>query len=109
MKNRELLFRLTEADFVFKVTRGSGSGGQKKNKTSSAVQCFHEPSGSMAEAEDTRSQAQNKKLAFKRITETPKFKAWLKMKIDAAKGDIEVEEADDHGKMVKRKLRHEEV
>lgn len=106
---RERVFKLTEKDFIFKATRGSGKGGQKKNKTSSAIQCFHEPSGAMAECEDSRDQSQNKKIAFKRLTETIKFKAWLQLKIDAANGQVEIEEPDDFGVMRTRKVRHEEI
>lgn len=109
MKNKELLFRLTEENFVFKAKRGSGKGGQKKNKTSSAIQCFHEPSNSMGEAEDSRNQLQNKKLAFKRCVETLSFKTWLQLKIDAAMGKVEIEEMDQNGNFVKRKVSHEEI
>jgi protein subunit release factor B len=108
-RNRQLLFRLTEKDFTFQAKRGSGNGGQKKNKTSSAIQCFHEPSGAMGESEDSRKQPQNRKIAFQRCVESLAFKAWLNMKIDAAKGDIEITEPDDQGKMTTRKLSHEEV
>lgn len=109
MKKKELLFRLTEKDFRFIAKRGSGSGGQKKNKTSSAIQCFHDPSGAMGEAEDAREQSQNKKLAFKRCTDTVQFRAWLTMKTDAAMGRIEIEETDETGKTITRKLNHQEI
>ena len=109
MKERQLLFRLTEKDFIFQEKRGGGSGGQKINKTSSAIQCFHEPSGAMGESEESRKQSQNRKVAFEKCVKTPEFQTWLKLKIDAAKGDVEIEEPDDNGKRIKRKLRHEEV
>ena len=47
--------------------RGSGPGGQKRNKTSSAVRLRHLPSGLAAEAADTRSQATNRSLALRRL------------------------------------------
>lgn len=109
MKKRQLLFSLTEKDFIFKEKRGSGKGGQKRNKTSSAIQCFHEPSGAMGESEDSRSQSQNKKMAFKRMTDTKEFKSWLKLKTEAALGNIQIEENDESGNSVKRKVRHEEI
>lgn len=109
MRNKVKLFTLTEKDFIVQAKRGSGKGGQKKNKTSSAIQIFHEPSGAMGEAEDHRQQSQNRKLAFKRLTDSTKFKAWLQLKIDAACDNVDIEEADDKGVMQKRKLRHEEV
>lgn len=109
MKNKERLFKLTEKDFDFQYTRGRGNGGQKKNKTSSACICSHKSSGAQGYAEDSREQSQNKKLAFKRMTETAEFKSWLKLKIEAACGNIEIEEADDFGTLRKRLLRQEEV
>lgn len=109
MKRKEKLFTLTEKDFNFVYQRGRGNGGQKKNKTSSACICSHKPSGAQGYAEDHREQSRNKTLAFKRMTETPEFQAWLKFKIEAACGHIEIEEADDFGTVRKRLLDHREV
>jgi len=47
--------------------RASGPGGQKRNKTSSAVRLRHLPSGLMAIAEESRSQHENKARALKRL------------------------------------------
>lgn len=47
--------------------RSSGPGGQKKNKTSSAVRLHHRPSGLIAKAEEDRSQHVNKARALKRL------------------------------------------
>ncbi len=49
--------------------RASGPGGQKRNKTSSAVRLRHRPSGLSAIAEETRSQHQNKAGALRRLRE----------------------------------------
>lgn len=49
--------------------RASGPGGQKRNKTSSAVRLRHRPSGLSAIAEETRSQHQNKANALRRLRE----------------------------------------
>lgn len=109
MRKKERLFKLTQKDFNFQWTRGRGKGGQKKNKTESACICSHYPSGAEGYAEDTRSREQNKKLAFQRLTETKEFKSWLNLKIEAACGNIEIEEADDFGNIKNRTLRHEEI
>ncbi len=47
--------------------RASGPGGQKRNKTSSAVRLRHHPSGLIVISEDSRSQHENKALALKRL------------------------------------------
>lgn len=47
--------------------RASGPGGQKRNKTSSAVRLRHVPSGLIVIAEESRSQHENKAKALKRL------------------------------------------
>lgn len=47
--------------------RGSGPGGQKRNKTSSAVRLIHEPSGLSGLASERRSQEQNRQQALRRL------------------------------------------
>ena len=47
--------------------RASGPGGQKRNKTSSAVRLRHLPSGLLVIAEESRSQHENKSRALKRL------------------------------------------
>ena len=47
--------------------RASGPGGQKRNKTSSAVRLRHGPSGLLVIAEESRSQHENKARALRRL------------------------------------------
>ncbi len=47
--------------------RASGPGGQKRNKTSSAVRLRHAPTGLMATASEERSQHLNKARALRRL------------------------------------------
>jgi len=81
--NRELLFSVCADDCEWQYYRGSGNGGQKKQKTSSAVRCTHRPSGAVGRAQDTRSQWENKRLAFRRMAESREFRAWANL--EAAK------------------------
>jgi hypothetical protein len=47
--------------------RASGPGGQKRNKTSSAVRLRHPPTGLLVIAEESRSQHENKARALDRL------------------------------------------
>ena len=47
--------------------RASGPGGQKRNKTESAVRLRHRPSGLIVIAEESRSQPENKARAIRRL------------------------------------------
>jgi hypothetical protein len=47
--------------------RASGPGGQKRNKTSSAVRLRHVPSGLIVIAEESRSQHENRARALRRL------------------------------------------
>lgn len=55
------------ADCTFEAFRASGPGGQKRNKTSSAVRLTHKPSGVSAVANESRSQHDNRKTALRRL------------------------------------------
>ena len=78
---KELLFSLTKKDFVVQHFKASGPGGQKRNKTSSAVRIIHPESGARAEGKEERSQTANKRNAFKRLIETKEFKSWHRKKV----------------------------
>ncbi len=63
--------RLTEEQLLAQCDvdtyRASGPGGQKRNKTSSAVRLRHTPTGLIVIAEESRSQHENKAKALKRL------------------------------------------
>lgn len=85
----ELLFSVTLNDCRVDTYRGSEKGGQKRNKTSSAVRVVHEPSGAMGQAEDGRSQFHNKKLAFSRMARIKEMQSWLRMEAARRTGELE--------------------
>jgi ribosome-associated protein len=61
--------KLLAKQVVVETYRSSGPGGQRKNKTETAIRLKHLPSGMTVVATEHRSQAQNKKLAFERLRE----------------------------------------
>ncbi|GAB7340769.1 hypothetical protein MBLNU457_7142t1 [Dothideomycetes sp. NU457] len=54
---------ISENDILESFLKGTGPGGQKINKTSSAVQLKHIPSGIVVKCQETRSRSQNRKIA----------------------------------------------
>jgi peptide chain release factor len=90
---KEVLFRVTAADCDWQYMRGTGPGGQKRNKTESKVRCVHRASGATGESDETRNQQQNKRIAFRKMAETKEFKAWHKIECAKRLGKLaEIEE-----------------
>ncbi len=56
---------LAESDMKF--LRRSGPGGQNRNKVETAVVLHHRPTGTTAEANERRSQAENRREALRRL------------------------------------------
>jgi hypothetical protein len=71
MLDRDRWTALTDAQLLSQCAidtyRASGPGGQKRNKTSSAVRLRHPPSGLLVIAEESRSQHENKAKALRRL------------------------------------------
>jgi len=61
---QEVDVELKADDLRIEVCRAGGAGGQHVNRTESAVQVFHLPTGIMVRCEDGRSQGQNKEKAL---------------------------------------------
>jgi peptide chain release factor 1 len=81
MPEKELLFRLTAKDFEVQHIRGSGAGGQHRNKVHTGVRIKHPASGAVGTATDSKSQHTNKKAAFRRLVDSDKFKAWHRIEV----------------------------
>ncbi|KAK4505905.1 hypothetical protein PRZ48_003870 [Zasmidium cellare] len=54
---------IPETDITESFLKGTGPGGQKINKTSSAVQLKHLPTGIVVKSQETRSREQNRRTA----------------------------------------------
>ena len=68
-QNPNLDAKTLKREVIVETYRSSGPGGQRKNKTETAIRLKHLPSGMTVVATEHRSQAQNKKLAFERLRE----------------------------------------
>lgn len=82
---RVLAFSVTLADCDVQTKRGTGNGGQNRNVRETAVRIVHRASGAVGESQEERSQRQNKVTAFRRMAQTPTFRAWALMQGDDAK------------------------
>ena len=91
VSQRELLLSVSLKDCDVQTKRGSGKGGQHRNKRDTAVRIVHRDSGAVGESCDERSQLQNKRTAFRRMAEHPKFKVWLNRQIWFRNRDPEAE------------------
>ena len=67
MENRMARLGIRESDLKESFARSSGPGGQNVNKVATAVTLRHRPSGISVTVQDSRSQAQNRKLARERL------------------------------------------
>jgi len=61
--------KVLKSQVMIETYRSRGPGGQRKNKTETAVRLIHLPSGIRVIATEYRSQAQNRNLAFQRLRE----------------------------------------
>jgi protein subunit release factor B len=79
--NRDKILSVTLADCELDTFSAGGPGGQHQNTSNTAVRIKHKASGATGEARDNRSQLLNKRAAFKRMTEHPKFKVWINRQV----------------------------
>jgi protein subunit release factor A len=103
MSKKELLFSVTKKDLTIQTFKSGGKGGQHQNTTDSGVRIIHKESGAVGESRDGRSQHSNKKIAFKRLVENPKFKMWTSQKV------LEIETGKTIEEHVKEQMKPENI
>lgn len=67
--NEAVDVEVREVDLIRRTCRGSGNGGQNRNKRDTAVQLTHVPTGVQVRCESERSQHQNYQIALRQITD----------------------------------------
>ena len=110
MRSREKLFSVTIHDCRVDTYRGSGKGGQNRNKRDTAVRVVHEPSGAVGNCEEQRTQWQNKKIAFGRMARTEEFQKWVRFESSRKTGELDRirKKVDKEMKKVRTEVHDEE-
>ena len=98
---KELLFSVTKDDLDIDWFSGTGCGGQYRNKHQNCCRIRHKDSGAIDTGQSQRDRVSNLKEAMENLTKSPKFKAWVKVRV----GEVTGEKADIEAK-VDRAMRH---
>ncbi|OCK79408.1 hypothetical protein K432DRAFT_383076 [Lepidopterella palustris CBS 459.81] len=96
---------IPETEIIENFLRGSGPGGQKINKTSSAVQLKHIPTGVVVKSQDTRSRTQNRKIARRLLGEKLDEMELGEMSRTGLKAKIKIKRKASSVKKSRRKYR----
>lgn len=73
--------RIPDRELEWSTCRGTGAGGQKRNKTETTVVLKHLPTGLQVRCEDTRSQQKNRALALQLL----RAKLWERQQEESRK------------------------
>ena len=98
---KELLFSVTKNDLDVDWFSGTGCGGQYRNKHQNCCRIRHKDSGAISTGQSQRDRVSNLKEAMENLIRSPKFKAWVKVRV----GEVTGEKADIEAK-VDRAMKH---
>ena len=96
---------ILETDITEAFLKGTGPGGQKINKTSSAVQLKHLPTGIVIKCQETRSRTQNRKIARRILAERIELLVMGDDSRAALKAEREKKKKASKSKKARRKYR----
>lgn len=68
-KSKSKTIELKDKDISIKFFKGTGAGGQHRNKVETGVRLTHIPTGIVSEAVSERSQKQNREIAYLKLKE----------------------------------------
>jgi len=97
---------ILETDITEAFLKGTGPGGQKINKTSSAVQLKHLPTGIVIKCQETRSRTQNRKIARRILAERIELLVMGDDSRAALKAEREKKKKASKNKKARRKYRN---
>jgi hypothetical protein len=92
---KKKLFSVGVADCRVDTFTVGGHGGSGKDTSNTGVRIVHEPSGAVGEARESRSQLQNKRLAFGRMADSERFRNWAKIMAGLAMSTEDIEKMVD--------------
>lgn len=105
--NKQLLFSVTKKDLKIETFKSGKSGGQRRDKVSTAVRITHPESKAIGQSQDQRSLEQNKKIAFRRMLDTPEWKKWHRIKSAEMMGILDLIEDRVNREMKEENLKIE--
>jgi len=81
--SNKLKLTIKWSDLKKQYMAASSKGGQNANKNATGIRLTHVPSGVSVECRETKSRAQNEKLALRKLANNKMFRAWCGMQLQA--------------------------